>query len=61
MALSNSAALKAAGINKSTPNPPGGIIEREPLTGEPTGILKENAIDLVRSIIPKKTNRCQQR
>ena len=56
MALSNSAALKAAGINKFTPNPPGGIIDRDSLTGEATGILKENAIDLVRNIIPKKTN-----
>ena len=55
MALSNSIALKKAGINRFTPNPPGGIIDKDPITGEPTGILKENAIDLVRRVIPKKT------
>ena len=57
MALSNSIALKKAGINKLTPNPPGGIIDKDPITNEPTGILKENAIDLVRKIIPDKTKK----
>ena len=57
MALSNSVALKKAGINRFTPNPPGGIIDKDPITGEPTGILKENAIDLVRRVIPNKTKK----
>lgn len=35
----NSVALEAAAIHRETPDPPGGIIEREPSTGEPTGIL----------------------
>ena len=35
----NSLALEAAGIHRETPDPPGGIIEREPATGEPTGVL----------------------
>jgi len=43
----NSAALKAAGINKSTPDPAGGTIFRHPATGEPTGVLAEAAMALV--------------
>jgi predicted amidohydrolase YtcJ len=43
----NSAALKLAGITKDTPNPEGGIIERDPKTGEPSGTLREKAMKLV--------------
>lgn len=42
----NSKALEIAGITKDTPNPPGGEIDRDE-TGEPTGILRENAKNLV--------------
>jgi len=52
-ALVNSAALRAAGIDASGPaDPPGGEIERDPATKEPTGILKESAMELVRRHIP---------
>jgi predicted amidohydrolase YtcJ len=37
-ALLNRAALKALGITKDTPNPPGGLIEKD-ANGEPTGML----------------------
>jgi len=37
----NSLALKRAGIGKSTPDPPGGMIERNLVDGEPTGLLYE--------------------
>jgi len=47
----NSAALKAAGITRDTPNPPGGIIERDK-NGEPTGVLRETAAQLLGSRIP---------
>jgi predicted amidohydrolase YtcJ len=43
----NSRALGLAGITRETPDPAGGAIERDPLTGEPTGILKELAMDLL--------------
>jgi hypothetical protein len=43
----NTRALELASINIGTPNPPGGAIDHEPETGEPTGILKETAMDLV--------------
>jgi len=52
VALANSLALKIAGITKDTPDPQGGYIERDPRTGEPTGILKDTAIDLVARHIP---------
>ena len=50
--LANSKALELAGITKNTPDPDGGLIERDPETGEPTGILKDNAMDLVFKVIP---------
>jgi predicted amidohydrolase YtcJ len=52
MGLANSKALKLAGITKNTPNPDGGLIVRNTETGEPTGILKDNAMDLVFRVIP---------
>ena len=39
----NSKALEMAGITKDTPNPKGGVIARDPKTGEPTGLLQEHA------------------
>ncbi|HUI59379.1 MAG TPA: amidohydrolase family protein, partial [Steroidobacteraceae bacterium] len=50
----NSRALQIAGITRSTANPEGGIIERGP-RGEPTGILRESATELVSRHIPKPT------
>ncbi|HDZ26996.1 MAG TPA: amidohydrolase, partial [Candidatus Aminicenantes bacterium] len=46
--LVNSYALRISGITKDTPNPPGGVIVKDPDTGEPTGILHENAMDLIK-------------
>ena len=40
-AVLNSAGLAAAGVHRETPDPPGGVIERDPATGEPTGVLYE--------------------
>ena len=53
MGLANSLALKIARITKDTPNPPGGEIVKDTATGEPTGILKDNAMPLVYKIIPE--------
>jgi predicted amidohydrolase YtcJ len=49
----NSKALKLAGIDKTTDDPRGGSIERDQRTGEATGILKENACNLVWERVPK--------
>jgi len=46
--LVNSYVLNKSGITKDTPDPFGGEILKNPKTGEPTGILKETAQDLIR-------------
>lgn len=53
MVLVNSLALRLAGITRDTVSPPGGEILRDPATGEPTGILKDAAIDLITRVIPE--------
>jgi hypothetical protein len=50
----NTKALSLAGINKKTPDPVGGAIQHDH-AGEPTGILFENAVSLVESLIPYPT------
>lgn len=51
MALANSKALQIAGITKDTPDPEGGVIVRNQ-QGEPTGVLKDNAMQLVSAKYP---------
>ncbi|MCX4671328.1 amidohydrolase [Streptomyces sp. NBC_01381] len=48
----NSAALRAAGIGPGTPDPPGGVFERD-LAGRPSGIQRETAADLLAASAPK--------
>lgn len=48
----NSLVLQKAGITRNTPDPEGGKIDRDQ-QGEPTGILRENAMDLVFKIIER--------
>ncbi len=50
-ALVNDAALRAAGITRKTPDPPGGRIIRD-ANGEPTGVLIDQAFMLVEQAIP---------
>ena len=45
----NSAALALSNINRNTQDPVGGVVVRESSTGEPNGVLKERALDLIRS------------
>lgn len=48
----NSKALELAGITAQTPDPEHGRIERDSLTGEASGTLREDAIELVARLIP---------
>lgn len=48
----NSKALEIAGITRDTPNPPDGIIDKHPETGEPIGSLQEGATSLVEQHTP---------
>jgi predicted amidohydrolase YtcJ len=52
MSLANSVALRLAGVTRDTKDPVGGTIVRD-AAGEPTGILKDNAADLVARVIPE--------
>jgi predicted amidohydrolase YtcJ len=47
-ALVNSYVLRISGITKDTPDPPGGAVVKDPVTGEPTGILQWKAMDLIK-------------
>lgn len=54
----NTRALELAGITRDTPNPPGGIIERDAHSKEATGTLREwTAMELVESRLPTPTTR----
>jgi predicted amidohydrolase YtcJ len=52
--VANSLALELAGIDASTPDPDGGVIARDD-AGNPTGILADQAMNLVVSITPEVT------
>jgi len=54
MMVCNSLALKLAKIGRSTPDPPGGVIVRDS-SGEPTGVLKDAAMDAVSAVRPART------
>lgn len=52
----NGRALELAGIDRDTPDPPDGRIERDP-DGTPSGVLHEGAMDLVGRLTPRPTER----
>lgn len=52
MALANSLALKAAGIGRGSPDIAGGTIVRDRRNGEPTGVLKDEAMGPVYAVMP---------
>lgn len=54
IAVASSAALRAAGIDRNTKDPSGGKIDRD-ASGEPTGILRESAMELVMKVVPPPT------
>ena len=52
--LANSLAIRLAGVSHSTPDPVGGVIVRD-ADGEPTGVFKDAAQDLIARVIPRPT------
>lgn len=60
MSLANSAALRAAGVTRSTAEVAGGTIVRD-AAGEPTGVLKDNAQSLVNRVVPPPTTEQRDR
>jgi predicted amidohydrolase YtcJ len=60
MALANTAALRAAGVGETVKDVAGGEIVRD-LRGRPTGLLKDNAMDLVAARVPPPANAMNDR
>lgn len=54
LAWVNSAALKAAKITKESPDPAGGVIDRDS-SGNPTGVLHDKALGLITAVMPPPT------
>ncbi|MFL6486246.1 MAG: amidohydrolase [Nitrososphaera sp.] len=50
MSMVNTKALQLAGVDKDTPDPNGGIIDRDG-SGQPTGVFKESAQDLIKKVL----------
>lgn len=50
--LANRRAMELAGVTRDTPDPSGGVIVRDPGTGEPTGVFVDAAMVLIRRVIP---------
>lgn len=50
--FTNSKGLKLAGITKDTPDPPGGVIYKDPKTGMPTGHLRGTAKKIITNLLP---------
>ncbi|HEX4591199.1 MAG TPA: amidohydrolase, partial [Gemmataceae bacterium] len=55
MGIANTRALKMAGITAATAEPSGGVIYRKPNSKEPTGLLRDNAMDLIDRVIPESS------
>lgn len=55
LVVANSAALALVKIDRTTPDPPGGHIQRDPATGEPNGVLEEAAGFPFMPLIPQPT------
>ena len=55
VAWANSKALALAGITRKTRNPRSGIVVKDHRSGEPTGVLKNDAVDLVSRLVPEPT------
>ena len=54
LGVANSRALELAGIDRETPDPPEGKIARDG-AGNPTGVLRELALNLIRNALPVQT------
>lgn len=55
MGVANSLALQKAGITSKTPSPEGAVIRKDPLTGEPTGVFEECALEIFMPLLDFST------
>ncbi|MGH9941209.1 MAG: amidohydrolase [Pyrinomonadaceae bacterium] len=54
LAVANSTALKLAGVTAETPDPQGGVVEKD-AQGQLTGVVKDTAMGLVGNVLPAQT------
>ena len=54
LGVANTMALELAGVTAATPNPPGGVVQKDPDTGEPNGVFEESG-GMVSRLIPRLT------
>ena len=54
LGVANSLALEMSGVTRDTPNPPGGVVQKDPETGEPNGVFEESG-GMVSRLIPPAT------
>ena len=59
--VANSLAIRAAGVNRATPDPPAdeiyaGSFERDPESGEPAGLFRDRAKELILRAVPATTH-----
>ena len=55
LTVGNTKALEIAGVDAHTPDPDGGRIGRDPVSGEPTGIMEGTARHILNRIVPDPT------
>ena len=60
-ATANSKALELAGITSETPDPPLGVVDKDPVSGEPTGYLSETGMGLVGRLLDRATPETYQK
>ena len=54
LGVANSLALELAGVTRNTPNPEGGVVRKDPDTGEPDGVFEESG-GMVSRLVPPPT------
>ena len=54
-AWANTRALEIAGVDANTPDPDQGVIVRDPISGKPSGTLRDSAMELLDAYIPEAT------
>ena len=54
LGVANSLALELAGVTRDTPDPPGGVVRKDPDTGEPDGVFEESG-GMISRLIPPPT------